>query len=108
MPRPSPVPNRPRDISSLFGSAFELYGRYPVLFALLGAGVIVPFDLISRSVLIATANPFDMSARQQAEAMLAYNVFWYVASPEEIHVVLRRAHGLDSKRPQGARAPGNS
>jgi tetratricopeptide (TPR) repeat protein len=67
---------------------------------------IVPFDLISRSVLIATANPFDTAARSQAEVMLAYNVFWYVTSPEEIHAALRRAHGLDSKHPAGARAPG--
>ena len=69
---------------------------------------IVPFDLVSRSVLIAAANPFDMAARNQAETMLAYNVFWYVASPEDIHAALRRAHGLDSKRPQGARVPGKS
>jgi tetratricopeptide (TPR) repeat protein len=67
---------------------------------------IVPFDLISRSVLIATANPLDTAARSQAEVMLAYNVFWYVTSPEEIHTALRRAHGLDSKHPAGARAPG--
>ena len=64
---------------------------------------IVPFDLISRSVLIATANPFDMKARNQAELMLAYNVFWYVTSPEEIQTALRRAHGLDTKTPQGTR-----
>ncbi|HVM61743.1 MAG TPA: hypothetical protein VMV72_12850 [Verrucomicrobiae bacterium] len=72
---------------------------------------LVPFDLISRSVLIATANPFDTAARSQAEVMLAYNVFWYVCSPEEIHTALRRAHGLDSKHPAGARtssAPGKS
>ena len=69
---------------------------------------IVPFDLISRSVLIATANPFDMAARSQAEVMLAYNVFWYITSPEEIHAALRRAHGLDSKHPQGSHAPGKS
>jgi hypothetical protein len=69
---------------------------------------IVPFDLISRSVLIATANPFDMAARSQAEVMLAYNVFWYVTSPEEIHVALRRAHGLDTKHPQGTRTSGIS
>jgi tetratricopeptide (TPR) repeat protein len=66
----------------------------------------VPFDLISRSVLIAVANPFDMGARSQAEVMLAYNVFWYLTSPEEIHAALRRAHGLDAKHPQGARVPG--
>jgi len=68
---------------------------------------IVPFDLISRSVLIATANPFDMQLRSQAEVMLAYNVFWYVTSPEEIHTALRRAHGLDTKHPQGTRISGN-
>jgi tetratricopeptide (TPR) repeat protein len=68
----------------------------------------VPFDLISRSVLIAVANPFDTGARSQAEVMLAYNVFWYVTSPEEIHAALRRAHGLDSKHPQGARVPGKT
>jgi Type II secretion system (T2SS), protein E, N-terminal domain len=69
---------------------------------------IVPFDLISRSVLIATANPFDMAARSQAEVMLAYNVFWYVTSPDEIHGALRRAHGLDSKHSSVAHSPGKS
>jgi hypothetical protein len=67
---------------------------------------IVPFDLISRSVLIATANPFDLAVRSQAQIMLAYNVFWYVTSPEEIQTALRRAHGLDTKHPQGARISG--
>jgi hypothetical protein len=67
---------------------------------------IVPFDLISRSVLIATANPFDLAVRSQAQVMLAYNVFWYVTSPEEIQTALRRAHGLDLKHPQGARISG--
>jgi hypothetical protein len=69
---------------------------------------IVPFDLISRSVLIATANPFDLAVRNQAQIMLAYNVFWYVTSPEEIQIALRRAHGLDTKHPQGARTSGKS
>jgi tetratricopeptide (TPR) repeat protein len=61
---------------------------------------IVPFDLISRSVMIATANPFDQAARQQAEAMLDYSVFWYVTSPADIVAALRRAHGLDNARNQ--------
>jgi len=69
---------------------------------------IVPFDLISRSVLIATSNPFDTAGRSQAEVMLAYNVFWYVTTPEEIYVALRRAHGLDSKHQQGSRVSGNT
>jgi tetratricopeptide (TPR) repeat protein len=72
------------------------------------ANCVVPFDLISRSVLIATANPFDASLRSEAEGMLSYNVFWYVTSPNEIYMALRRAHGLDSNKAQGARLSGNS
>jgi tetratricopeptide (TPR) repeat protein len=72
------------------------------------ANCVVPFDLISRSVLIATANPFDESLRSEAEGMLSYNVFWYVTPPSEIYMALRRAHGLDSNKTQGARLSGNS
>jgi hypothetical protein len=57
-------------------------------------------------VLIATANPFDMAARNHAEGMLPYNVFWYVTSPAEVYAALRRAHGLDHNKPQSARLSG--
>lgn len=70
------------------------------------ANCVVPFDVISRSALIATANPFDAPTRSQVEGMLPYNVFWYVAMPLDIHTILRRAHGLDSNKPQGARLQG--
>ena len=59
---------------------------------------IVPFDLISRSILIATANPFDQATRKQVQAMLNYNIFWYISPPAEISTVIRRAHGLESSR----------
>jgi tetratricopeptide (TPR) repeat protein len=61
---------------------------------------VVPFDQISRSVLIATANPFDARARQQIESLIKRSVFWYVSSPHEISTALRRAHGLDGTRPR--------
>jgi hypothetical protein len=32
--------------------------------------------------------------------MLDYNLFWYVAAPADILAALRRAHGMDSARPQ--------
>jgi hypothetical protein len=44
------VPKRPRDVTALIGSAFRLYGRYPLLFFVLATGVIVPFDLIELAV----------------------------------------------------------
>jgi tetratricopeptide (TPR) repeat protein len=65
---------------------------------------LVPFDLISRSILIATANPFDQTARKQAEAMVDYHVFWFVAPPAEIAVALRRAHGLENPKGQPAKS----
>jgi len=65
---------------------------------------LIPFDLISRSVLIATANPFDQEARQQVAAMLDYNTFWYVASPAEIANALHRAGGLGDTRTQQAKS----
>ena len=70
------------------------------------ANCVVSFDLISRSVLIATANPFDAFMRVQVEGMVSYNVFWYVTAPGDIHAALRRAFGLDSNKAQGARLSG--
>jgi tetratricopeptide (TPR) repeat protein len=63
---------------------------------------LIPFDLISRSVLIATANPFDQAARKQVEAMVDYHVFWYVAHPGDIVMSLRLSLGLDN--PKAAKA----
>ena len=59
---------------------------------------LVPFDQISRSVLIATANPFAQQIRQRIATMLNQNVFWYVSSPADIAGALRHALGLDESR----------
>jgi hypothetical protein len=59
---------------------------------------LIPFDLISRSVLIATGNPFDQQAKDHVQAMLDYNIFWYVAPPGDILATLRRVHGPDGGR----------
>lgn len=65
---------------------------------------LVPFDLISRSVLIATTNPFDQAARKQVEAMVDYHVFWFVAPPADIVTALQRSHSLDSPKVQLAKS----
>jgi len=58
---------------------------------------VVPVDLISRSVLVATADPFCPALRAEVAAVLEYHIFWYVASPAEIASTIRRTHGLDGK-----------
>jgi hypothetical protein len=44
------VPKMPRDPTALIGAAFRLYGRYPVLFVVLAAGVIVPYDIVQLAI----------------------------------------------------------
>jgi tetratricopeptide (TPR) repeat protein len=59
---------------------------------------VLPVDLISRSVLVVTADPFCPTLRNEVTAALDYHIFWYIAAPAEIASAIRRTHGLDSKR----------
>jgi len=61
---------------------------------------VVPFDVIGRSALVATSNPFDQQTREYVQSMLAYNIFWFISAPAEITAVLRTVHGFDGKRPK--------
>ena len=48
----------------------------------------VPFDILSRTVMIATANPFDALGKEAVQQLLDYNVQWHLASPQAIFKVL--------------------
>jgi hypothetical protein len=62
------------------------------------ARLIVPFDLISRTIMIATANPFDAQGKEAVQQLLDYNIQWHVAAPSAISRVLREAYRLESPR----------
>jgi tetratricopeptide (TPR) repeat protein len=61
------------------------------------ARLIVPFDLISRTIMIATANPFDAQGKEAVQQLLDYNIQWHVAAPGPISKVLREAYRLDAR-----------
>jgi hypothetical protein len=61
------------------------------------ARLIVPFDLISRTIMIATANPFDAQGKEAVQQLLDYNIQWHVAAPAAIIRVLRDAYRLDAR-----------
>jgi tetratricopeptide (TPR) repeat protein len=61
------------------------------------ARLIVPFDLISRTIMIATANPFDAQGKEAVQQLLDYNIQWHVAAPAAIARVLREAYRLDAR-----------
>ena len=56
---------------------------------------LIPFDKISRYVLVAIANPLDTAICDRVRALIGCDLFWYVSSPVDITNALRRAHGLD-------------
>ena len=59
--------------------------------------LLVPFDIVSRTVMIALCNPFDAAAKEAAQSQLDYHVQWYLARPAALTRVLRDAYRLDTR-----------
>lgn len=59
--------------------------------------LMVPFDIVSRTVMIAICNPFDAPAKEAAQSQLDYHIQWYLARPAAITRVLRDAYRLDAR-----------
>lgn len=59
--------------------------------------LIVPFDIVSRTIMVATANPFDAQGKEAVQQLLDYNIQWHLAAPEAITRVLRDTYRLDSR-----------
>lgn len=51
---------------------------------------VLPFDRMSKSVLVATANPFNPQAAKELSEATHNRILWYVASPAEIVKNLRK------------------
>jgi hypothetical protein len=52
---------------------------------------VLPFDRMSKTVLVATANPFNRQAAKELADATKNRVLWYLTSPSEIVVNLRKA-----------------
>lgn len=57
----------------------------------------VPFDVVSRTIMIAICNPFDGAAKEATHSSLDYHIQWYLAKPAAILKVLRDAYRLDAR-----------
>jgi tetratricopeptide (TPR) repeat protein len=57
--------------------------------------LMIPFDIISRTVMIATVNPFDALGKEAAQQLLDYNVQWHLAAPQAIFKVLAETYRLE-------------
>jgi hypothetical protein len=52
---------------------------------------ILPFDRMSKSVLVATANPFNKQAVWDLENATKNRLLWYVSPPSELLKAVRKA-----------------
>jgi tetratricopeptide (TPR) repeat protein len=57
----------------------------------------VPFDLVSRTMMVACCNPFDAAGRDAVQQSLDYTVMWYLARPAAIIRNLQSIYRLDSR-----------
>ncbi|MDQ3621684.1 MAG: hypothetical protein M3463_04230 [Verrucomicrobiota bacterium] len=61
--------------------------------------LIVPFDRMSRTVLIATANPFDAAGKEAVQQLLDDSVQWHLASPAAIVKALSDTYRIAAPSP---------
>jgi hypothetical protein len=57
----------------------------------------VPFDLISRTIMVACSNPFDAAGREAVQQSLDYTVSWYLARPTAIIKSLQNIYRLETR-----------
>lgn len=52
---------------------------------------VLPFDRMSKSVLVATVNPFNQQAAKELAAAAPYRLLWYLTTPDELVKNIRKA-----------------
>jgi tetratricopeptide (TPR) repeat protein len=52
---------------------------------------VLPFDRMSKSILVATANPFNQQAARELSEATSHRLLWYLASPSELVSNIRKA-----------------
>ena len=57
----------------------------------------VPFDLISRTIMVACCNPFDAAGRAAVQQSLDYTVSWYLARPAAVERTLQDVYRIGAK-----------
>lgn len=56
--------------------------------------LVVPFDIMSRTIMVATLNPFDAEAKEATQRSLDYHVQWHIAAPEPLMKALAETYRI--------------
>jgi tetratricopeptide (TPR) repeat protein len=60
--------------------------------------LIVPFDILSRTMMIAVANPFDATAKEAVQQLVDYNIQWHFADPAAVLKILNDVYQLQARK----------
>lgn len=52
---------------------------------------VLPFDRMSKAIMVATANPFNQQAVKDLAQVTSYRILWYLSSPGDLVTNLRKA-----------------
>jgi tetratricopeptide (TPR) repeat protein len=52
---------------------------------------VVPFDRMSKSILVATANPFNQQAAKELAEATSHRLLWYLTTPADLMLTVRKA-----------------
>ena len=53
---------------------------------------VLPFDKLSKSVMVATVNPYNKQAARELEAHTKNRIVFYLVSPVELMKILKKVH----------------
>ncbi|MGV3771371.1 MAG: hypothetical protein ACO1QB_00615 [Verrucomicrobiales bacterium] len=53
---------------------------------------VLPFDRLSKSIFVATVNPYNKQAAQELEAHIKGRIIWYLASPYELVKIMKKIY----------------
>jgi tetratricopeptide (TPR) repeat protein len=60
--------------------------------------LVVPFDILSRTMMVAVANPFDAAAKEAVQQLVDYNIQWHFAEPAALIKVLNDVYQLQARK----------
>ncbi len=56
--------------------------------------IVVPFDIVSRTMMIAVDNPFDAAAKAAVQQSVDYHIQWHLAQPANLIKILRETYKI--------------
>lgn len=56
--------------------------------------LVVPFDMVGRTLMVAIDNPFDATAKNAVQQSAEYHIQWHLALPQVIQRILREVYRL--------------